>query len=160
MVAGNRSATHFLDNCEVYEKLTKKTLQDLSQTVFTVSVRYVPDFGNAKEEDLAHYPAVKRYKGIYRHPENGRTCAYVTKNMLTEKGVAHHLASAWMEVTEKSKKLTHYWKEGDIVIYDNLAVMHHAGVKKHFSGPGDKTPRMLYRSEVFLQNFGISSDYY
>ena len=148
-VTENRSATLFLDNCEVYEKLTKKTLQDLSESVFTVSVRDIPDFAKGTEEDLSLYPLVKKHKGIYRHPENGRTCAYITNTLVTDAGVAHHLADAWEEVTGRSEKYTHYWKEGDLVIWDNLAVMHRAGTKR-FSGPGDKTPRMLYRTQVFL----------
>ena len=148
-VAENRSATLFLDNCEVYEKLTKKTLEELSRSVFTVSVRDIPDFAKGTEEDLSLYPSVKKHKGIYRHPENGRPCAYITNTLVTDKGVAHHLADAWEEVTGRSEKYTHYWKEGDLVIWDNLAVMHRAGTKR-FSGPGDKTPRMLYRTQVFL----------
>ena len=148
-VTENRSATLFLDNCEVYEKLTKKTLQDLSESVFTVSVRDIPDFAKGTEEDLSLYPLVKKHEGIYRHPENGRTCAYITNTLVTDAGVAHHLADAWEEVTGRSEKYTHYWKEGDLVIWDNLAVMHRAGTKR-FSGPNDNTPRMLYRTQVFL----------
>ena len=148
-VAENRSATLFLDNCEVFGRLTKKTQKELSKSVFTVSVRDIPDFSKGKEEDLALFPLVKRHKGIYRHPENGRKCAYITNTLVTDQGIAYHLEDAWSEVTGKSVKYTHYWKKGDLVIWDNLAVMHRAGAGG-FSGPGDRTPRMLYRTQVFL----------
>ena len=54
-------------------------------------------------------------------------CAYVIHTLRTEQGVAPHLTVAWLEVTEQSEKYTHYWKKGDLVIWDNLAVMHRAG---------------------------------
>ena len=141
----NRSATLFLDNCEVVQKLTDKTRKDLSESVFEVSFRHITDYAKGKKED----PQAKRHMGIYHHPENGRKCAYMTANLVTEKGVAHHLAGAWVEVTEKSKKYTHFWKKGDVVIWDNLAVMHKAGTTG-FVGPGDRTPRMLYRTQVLI----------
>lgn len=148
-VAENRSTTLFLDNCEVFKQLSKKTKHHLSESVFTVSVRDIPDFAKGKEEDLALYPRVKRHKGIYRHPENGRICAYITNTLITEQGFSPHLTDAWLEVTEKSERYTHYWKKGDIVIWDNLAVMHRAGTSS-VKGPGDRTPRMLYRTQVFI----------
>ena len=148
-VAENRSATLFLDNCEVHGKLTKMTRKVLSESVFTVSVRNFPDFSKGKEEDYALFPFIKRHEGIYRHPENGRTCAYITNTLLTENGYADHLRGAWAEITGFSEKYIHYWKKGDIVIWDNLAVMHRAGFKL-VSGPNQKTPRMLYRTQAFL----------
>ena len=148
-VSENRSTTLFLDNCEVFERLSKDTKQNLARTVFTVSVRNISDFSKSKEEDLALFPQIKRHRGIYRHPENGRKCAYVIHTLRTEHGVAPHLAGAWLEVTEQSEKYTHYWKKGDLVIWDNLAVMHRAG-SNGFIGPGDSTPRMLYRTQAFL----------
>ena len=148
-VAENRSATLFLDNCEVHGKLTKMTRKALSESVFTVSVRNIPDFSKGKEEDYALFPFIKRHEGIYRHPENGRTCAYITNTLLTENGYADHLRGAWAEITGFSEKYIHYWKKGDIVIWDNLAVMHRAGFKL-VSGPNQKTPRMLYRTQAFL----------
>ena len=148
-VAENRSTTLFLDNCKVFKQLSKKTKDHLSESVFTVSVRNIPDFAKSKDEDFALFPRVKRHKGIYRHPENGRTCAYITNTLITEQGYTPHLTDAWLEVTGKRGMYTHYWKKGDLVIWDNLAVMHRAGTKS-FMGPGDRTPRMLYRTQVFI----------
>ncbi|XP_063691512.1 uncharacterized protein LOC134823843 [Bolinopsis microptera] len=148
-VAENRSTTLFLDNCEVFERLSKRIKHHLSESVFTVSVWEIPDLIKSKEEDLALFPRVKRHRGIHRHPENGRTCAYMTHTLITEQGFAPHLTDSWREVTEKSGKYTHYWKKGDLVIWDNLAVMHKAGTKS-VEGPDGRTPRMLYRTQVFI----------
>ena len=148
--AENRSSTQFLDNCEVVDKLSKPTIRTLLETVFTVSVRDVPDFKKAREEEYLMYPHKKRHDGIYRHPENGRKCAYVTADLITDAGFSPHLRQVFEEVTQKSRKYRHFWQKGDVVIWDNLAVMHRAGTRGGGSGPADRTPRMLYRTQSWL----------
>ncbi|KAL5255613.1 hypothetical protein ACHWQZ_G010997 [Mnemiopsis leidyi] len=149
-VANNKSSTNFLDNCEVLEKLNKSTLQVLSDTVFAISVRDIPDFVNATEKDYLLFPKNKRYNGIYTHPGNGRKCAYVTGDLITDAGYAPQLKPIFEEVTEKSVKYRHYWEQGDIVIWDNLGVMHRAGSKGGGAGPEDRTPRMLFRTQSWI----------
>ena len=149
-VAENRSSTNFLDNCEVVTRLKKQTVKALSNTVFTVSVRDIPDFKNGTEEDYSLYPNKKRHHGIYRHPENGRECAYVTADLITDAGFSPQLRPLFEEVVKKSVKYTHFWQRGDIVIWDNLAVMHRAGTRGGGAGPTDRTPRMLYRTQSWL----------
>ena len=149
-VANNRSSTKFLDNCEVLGRLDKTTVQVLSRIVFAISVRDIPDFVKATEEDYLLYPNYKRYNGIYTHPGNGRRCAYVTADLVTDAGYTPELKPIFEEVTERSVKYRHFWEQGDIVIWDNLAVMHRAGTSGGGTGPADKTPRMLYRTQSWL----------
>ena len=124
------------------DKLSKSTIRTLLETVFTVSVRDIPDFKKAREEENLMYPHKKRHDGIYRHPENGRKCAYVTADLITDAGFSPHLRQVFEEVTQKSRKYRHFWQKGDVVIWDNLAVMHRAGTRGGGSGPADRTPRM------------------
>ena len=148
-VTKNVSTTQFLDNCEVYYKLSRPNQEKLSRAIFKVSVRDIPDFSRGTEEDFSLFPQDKLHNGIYQHPQNGRTCAYVTSYFITPNGVASDLHTVWTEVVEKSAKYVHSWTKGDVVIWDNLAVMHRAGTDgAKASGKG--TPRMLFRTQAFL----------
>lgn len=150
-VAENRSTTNFVDTCEtVSRKLSKSALEELSEIVYTVSVRSIPDFANGTEEDYSLYPLVKRHRVVYLHRGNGRKCVYVDVYMVTEQGHSpEYLSQVLEEVVGRGEKYVHYWRRGDIVIWDNEAVMHRAGTRG-VSGPNDKTPRILLRTQAWL----------
>ena len=149
-VADNQSTTRFVYTCEMSSKLSRSTLEDLTEIVYTVSVRSIPDFANGSEEDYSLYPVVKRHRGLYLHPGNGRRCVYVDVYKITEQGHSpEYLTQVLEEVTGRGDKYVHYWRRGDIVMWDNEAVMHRAGTRG-VSGPSDRTPRILLRTQAWL----------
>ncbi|CAB3982480.1 family dioxygenase [Paramuricea clavata] len=154
-VVGPAAATMFLDNCAAYDLIPPGLKARIQDTVFWVSVRDIPDFKNGTEEDFALFPDSARHPIFYTHPGSGRRCLYMTNTMRTlrPKSAAEmrDLQRAWDIMVTQAPKYRHYWVAGDVVIWDNLAVMHRAGEKRPGYSPRD--PRILFRTQYRISNY-------
>lgn len=153
-VVGPAKATMFLDNCAAYDLIPPDLRARIQDTVFWVSVRDIPDFKNGTEKDFALFPDAALHPIFYTHPGSGRRCLYITNTMVTlrPKSVDEmtDLQRAWDIMVTQAPKYHHYWTSGDIVIWDNLAVMHKAGEKRPGYSPRD--PRILFRTQYHISN--------
>ncbi len=65
-----------------------------------------------------------------RHPRTGRTILYVSQQMtrnvegMTEDESDELLFALFDHLYEPGNELEHYWRQGDLVIWDNLAMQH------------------------------------
>ncbi|XP_028414930.1 uncharacterized protein LOC114538018 [Dendronephthya gigantea] len=148
-VEKSASTTMFLDNCAAYDLIPQDLRARIQDTIFSVSVRDIPDFKNGTEKDFALFPDTARHPIFYNHPGSGRRCLYLTNTMVTLRPKSVNemtdLQKAWDIMITQAPKYQHYWTAGDVVIWDNLAVMHKAGEKR--SGYSPKDPRMLFRTQ-------------
>ena len=153
-IAKLAKTTMFLDNCAAYDLIPPALRARIQGTIFSVSVRDIPDFKDGTEEDFALYPDSARHPIFYTHPGSGRRCLYMTNTMVTLRPKSEDemadLVKAWDIMITQAPKYRHYWTAADIVIYDNLAVMHRAGEKR--SGFSPRDPRMLFRTQYHISN--------
>ena len=144
-VADSSAQTAFLDNCNAISLLPPGLKSSIYNTTIAVSVRKIPDFKSGTERDFALFPDEALHDVFYRHPENGRQCLYLTNEMDTKKEKSskeqRDLEMAWKLMTEFSPKYRHKWRNGDLVIWDNVGVMHRA-----MPAVPSREPRILYRT--------------
>ena len=147
------TGTWFLDNSATYGLMENSLKHAIDGNTMFVSVTDIPDFQNGSEEDYALFPIAARHNVFYKHPGNNRDCVYLTGQLITEKeqseGQKKSLEKAWEFMTEASPLYKHEWKKGDIVIWDNLAVMHRRSPKVN-SDTISKSRRMMFRTQCHL----------
>jgi alpha-ketoglutarate-dependent taurine dioxygenase len=94
-----------------------------------------------------------------RHPRTGRTILYVSQQMtrnvegMTEDESDELLSALFDHLYEPGNELEHYWREGDLVIWDNLA-MQHARPNVQTGGPA-RTLRKTITPPPNRENSGI-----
>lgn len=148
-VTESATSTMFLDNCAAYNLIPPDLRARIQDTVFSVSVRDIPDFKNGTKKDFAFFPDSAQHPIFYNHPGSGRRCLYMTNTMVTLRPKSVNemtdLKKAWDIMVTQSPKYQHYWTAGDVIIWDNLAVMHKVGEKRPGFSPRD--PRRLFRTQ-------------
>ena len=91
------------------------------------------------------------------HPGNGRPCVYLSPFSAAEfakdEKTAEAVLKAWDFVEMTSPRYKHTWQRGDILIWDNLAVMHRkAPAKADDPIPTADEKRMLFRTQCHLSD--------
>ena len=128
--------------------------ESLENVTVSFSVRNIPDFVNADEEDLALFPTAARHKVLYQHPGNGRSCVYLSPfsaNEFDDEKTMNAVSKTWDFVEKMSPQYKHSWQRGDILIWDNLAVMHRkAPANEDDPIPAVGEKRMLFRTQCHL----------
>ena len=125
---GDSRDTLFLDNCfmEVYPK---PLLDQVKHLANEIDVSMIKDF-IVTVEDLKQFPPVFP-KVISKHPGNGKDCLYLTEHLTMVGNISQKerksVEQLWDIMIKKAPKYAHQWREGDVVIWDNLAVMHRTG---------------------------------
>lgn len=140
--------TQFVDVRQAYDDLPatkKETLKGLRSLHVHQSSRSPRELTKLSPEDLAKIPTALQPL-VIRHPGNGRPALYLnTGRMEGIKGMAPEAGFALIEdlyqhATHARYEYRHQWRKGDMVIWDNQAVMHQANADYD---PEQK--RFLYR---------------
>ena len=169
---GNVRPTLFLDNC-VMGIYPQDLWGEVEDFVNAIDISQIEDFV-VRDDDLKEFPAAL-HPLDYKHPGDGRSCMYLTQPIATETDVALEscsdhipksiatepdnqqlsnntkeiLMKLWSIMLERSPRYEHHWREGDVLIWDNSAVMHRTGVIDK-SAPESSEQRTLYRTQYFI----------
>lgn len=140
--------TQFVDVRQAYDDLPtarKETLKGLRSLHVHQSSRSPRELTKLSPDDLAKIPTALQPL-VIRHPGNGRPALYLnTGRMEGIDGMAPEAGFALIEdlyqhATHARYEYRHQWRKGDMVIWDNQAVMHQANADYD---PEQK--RFLYR---------------
>jgi taurine dioxygenase len=140
--------TQFVDVRQAYDDLSatkKETLKGLRSLHVHQSSRSPRELTKLSPEDFAKIPTALQPL-VIRHPGNGRPALYLnTGRMEGIEGMAPEAGFALIEdlyqhATHARYEYRHQWRKGDMVIWDNQAVMHQANADYD---PEQK--RFLYR---------------
>lgn len=140
--------TQFVDVRQAYDDLPaamKVTLKGLRSLHVHQSSRSPRELTKLSPEDFAKIPTALQPL-VIRHPGNGRPALYLnTGRMEGIDGMAPEAGFALIEdlyqhATHARYEYRHQWRKGDMVIWDNQAVMHQANADYD---PEQK--RFLYR---------------
>lgn len=87
------------------------------------------------------------HDAVQVHPRTGEACLYLPLNPegLYDTRTAQHWAPSrevWERLEAKGFAYDHVWQEGDLLLWDNLQVLHKSG-----GGYGDH-PRLLLRTQT------------
>ncbi|XP_066918056.1 alpha-ketoglutarate-dependent taurine dioxygenase-like [Clytia hemisphaerica] len=145
---GDSRPTLFLDNC-LMDVYPKALLDQVNHLANEINIGTIKDF-TVTEDDMKQHPPVFP-KVISKHPQNGKDCLYLTEFLtlngnLTQKE-QEIIEQLWDIIIKEAPKYSHHWREGDVVIWDNLAVMHRTGPVTKQSIIGK---RMMYRTTYFI----------
>jgi taurine dioxygenase len=140
--------TQFVDVRQAYDDLPaarKEILKGLRSLHVHQSSRSPRELTKLSPEDFAKIPTALQPL-VIRHPGNGRPALYLnTGRMEGIEGMAPEAGFALIEdlykhATQARYEYRHRWRKGDMVIWDNQAVMHQANADYD---PEQK--RFLYR---------------
>jgi len=128
--------TSFLDMHHAWLQLDTKA-REFAQTIEikhdgTTSSAGTLRPGMAAIDDLddPHQTPGCLHPAVIRHPETGNTCLYLGRRHrawiagMDRTDADAHLDKLWELTTKKARTWTQTWMPGDIVIWDNRAVMH------------------------------------
>jgi len=141
-VGGN---TGFMDSSlALHELFDGEFKARLERSTTLVSCRWISDFKNAKPEDML--PDVT-LPCTPTHPKTGMECLYVPftpEGLFDQETKEHWMANddLWNKIVEAGYTYEHKYEAGDILLWDNLQVMH-----RSLGGYGDH-PRLLYRAQA------------
>lgn len=107
----------------------------------------VSDFEGAPPEDIEPLGMPHVHAAVQAHPRTGEACLYLPLNPegLCDARTGRHWAKnaeLWARLSEAGFEYRHEWREGDVLLWDNLQVLHKAG-----GGFGDR-PRLLLRTQT------------
>ena len=141
--------TGFLDSRLAYETLDVRERADFDGAFICVRASEISDFKSASPDEL---PPDARHPVLHPHPLTGQVALYLPDSST---GIQKKDGQRWGPVRTLTDSLQqklgfheHAWDEGDLVIIDNLQVMH-----RGMGGFGDR-PRLLYRCQARLQAAG------
>lgn len=139
-VGGN---TGFLDTRLAYTKLDPAQKAGLEGAYICVRASEISDFKGAAAHEI---PPDARHSVLHPHPMTGEIALYLPDSST---GIQIENGQPWGTVEslidscqQKVGLLEHAWTEGDLVIIDNLQVMH-----RGMGGYADH-PRLLYRCQA------------
>mmetsp|Transcript_5685 Transcript_5685/g.10196 ORF Transcript_5685/g.10196 Transcript_5685/m.10196 type:complete len:298 (-) Transcript_5685:154-1047(-) len=141
-VGGN---TGFMDSSLALAELFKgEEKEKLQKSSCLVSCRWISDFKNAKPEDML--PDVT-LPCVPLHPKTHEQCLYVPftpEGLKDETTGKHWIANddLWTKIVDAGYTYEHKYEAGDILLWDNLQVMH-----RSLGGYGDN-PRLLFRAQA------------
>jgi taurine dioxygenase len=139
-VGGN---TGFLDSRLAYEKLDLAQQAELAGAYICVRASEISDFKKAAPHEI---PPDARHPVLRPHPLTGQIALYLPDSST---GIQKRDGQSWGTVEslidasqQKLGIFEHVWSPGDLVIMDNLQVMH-----RGMGGYADH-PRLLYRCQA------------
>ena len=143
-VGGN---TGFLDSRLAYDQLGEVQKRELAGAYICVRASEISDFKKAAPHEL---PADARHPVLLQHPLTREFALYLPDSST---GIQRQDGQSWgtvetlIESAERRQGIfEHVWSEGDLVIMDNLQVMH-----RGMGGYGDH-PRLLYRCQARIRS--------
>jgi len=143
--------TGFLDTRRAYEILTDEQKTELQDATICVRASEISDFKNATPAEL---PPDAEHPVLLPHPVTGQIALYLPESSTgIQKKDGTPLGPAQDLIDPLLKKLgiyEHDWEEGDLLITDNLQVMH-----RSMGGYGDN-PRLLYRCQARISLAGAA----
>ena len=135
--------TGFLDTRAAFETLDPSVRSELEGAFIWVRASEISDFKRATPGEL---PPDARHPVLLPHPASGRIALYLPDS---SSGVQRRDGTAWGTVESLIDAAVarlgiyeHVWTPGDLVLMDNLQVMH-----RGMGGYGDH-PRLLYRCQA------------
>ena len=134
-------------NADCRPVFTPAEREALDHTTLTVSHEWISDFAGAPMEDITPMGMPHVHDAIQRHPVTGETCLYLPLNpegLYDTRSGDHWAKSAevWGRLEAAGYVYDHAWREGDLLLWDNLQLLHRAG-----GGFGDH-PRLLLRTQT------------
>jgi len=143
-VGGN---TGFLDSRLACERLGDEQKTDLEGAYTCVRGSEISDFKKAAPHEL---PPDAQHPVLLPHPLTRRLALYLpdsSSGIQRKNGQSWGTVEALIESFERQQGIfEHAWAEGDLVIMDNLQVMHRC-----MGGYGDR-PRLLYRCQARIRD--------
>jgi taurine dioxygenase len=118
------------------------------ETLRQWGLRHNPERDRNVDDQAAAYPPV-RQPLVRVHPATGAKSLYVCPAVISHiEGLDPDESAALIEmlithVTQKRYVYTHRWRKGDLVIWDNRAVLHTASLFDH-----TRYQRLMYRTTV------------
>jgi taurine dioxygenase len=135
--------TGFLDSVLAYEQLHQAQKMELERAFICVRASEISDFKLASPHEL---PPDVRHPVVLRHPLTRTPALYLpdsASGIQREDGTQWGTVDALIESVVRVQGIVeHVWSEGDLVIMDNLQVMH-----RGMGGYGDH-PRLMYRCQA------------
>ena len=133
-------ATRFADTAAAYDALSDGMKARLGGLAAANSFRHMwkrkaEDFGKRRmlsDDELSAYPADAIHPIVRTHPVTGRKCLYVCDGYtshvvgLPENESAELLETLFAHLVKKEFRFRHYWREGDLLMWDNYTVQHKA----------------------------------
>jgi alpha-ketoglutarate-dependent taurine dioxygenase len=118
------------------------------ETLRQWGLRHNPERGRNVDNQAAEFPPV-RQPIVRTHPATGSKSLYVCPAVISHiEGLDPDASAALIEtliahVTQKRFVYTHRWRKGDLVMWDNRAVLHTASLFDH-----TRFQRLMYRTTV------------
>jgi taurine dioxygenase len=138
--------TGFLDSRLAYETLGELQKAELAGAYICVRASEISDFMKASPHEL---PPDVQHPVLLAHPLTEQVALYLPDSSTgIQKKDGQFLGAVQTLIESFQQKLgilEHVWTEGDLVIIDNLQVMH-----RGMGGYGDR-PRLLYRCQARIQ---------
>lgn len=137
--------TGFLDTQKACESLSPAELAQLKGAYIWVRASEISDFKKAAPKDL---PPDAQHPVLLPHPRSKKLALYLPDSptgMQNADGQVIGSVETWVESAVKKLGIyEHAWTPGDLVLMDNLQVMH-----RGMGGYAD-SPRLLYRCQARL----------
>lgn len=141
--------THFLDSTGALRAghFGLDTEEQLRHTTITVSHEWISDFKNASPADIEPMGMPHLHDAVQTHPVTKKDCLYLPLDPsgLKDERTGRHWTSSqdvWDRLQAAGFSYTHQWQPGDLLLWDNLQVLHRSG-----GGFGDR-PRLLLRTQT------------
>jgi taurine dioxygenase len=148
--------TMFADATAAYRSLdaaTKQRIETLSavhllETLRLWGLRHNPDRHQGIDSQATKFPPV-RQPLVRRHPATGAKSLYVCPAVISHiEGMDAAESAALIDaliahITQPRTVYTHHWHQGDLVMWDNRAVLHTASLFDH-----TRYQRLMYRTTV------------
>jgi len=144
-VADGRSTTRFVDGARAYRRLPPD-LQDRIGNLHTLQVFGGPNLGGRNGADVAEHLPSHVHPVVMRHPQTAEEFLYVCYNQtariveLDENESDALIGELFDHLYAPAEIYEHAWHNGDLVVWDNLAIQHARGAT------GDVGVRRLQRA--------------
>jgi taurine dioxygenase len=156
IVPGEGGDTLFADATAAWRALDPETRAQVDglygvhslETLRQWGLRHNPERGRNVDDQAAAFPPV-RQPLVRRHPVTGAKSLYVCPAVISHvEGIDPTEGAALIEtliahVTQPRFVYTHRWHKGDLVMWDNRAVLHTASLFDH-----TRYQRLMYRTTV------------
>ena len=133
--------TSFIDVRHLRSTLLPEEELLLSDASVTVKLSDIADYDGGGSGAECPPPPPATHKVLDVHPASGIPVAYMpdgTANL--SNGAKVPSMDIFRPIINRQPLVTHMWAPGDVLVWDNLSVMHR-------SAGGYKGPRLLYRSQ-------------
>lgn len=145
--------TAFFDMEKLYDRFSPLEQELYEKSTFELNIEKIRDFKGINADELK-MQRILRHSTVNVNPLTGRKSIYVGSGISDIEYIDGRKESgdAFLErhLSNKNDWYIHKWKKGDILIWDNLQVMHR-GMGGYFD-----SARLLYRCQARLTQFYIT----